>query len=201
MSLLVLYSYYNYFNKINRVYIDLHTITSTAIIATQGYTTYLIYLFISIFLLNFIGMIPFTLALTSFALVTLYFSFVSFTGLNIIALAIHNEKFVNIFLPGGTPLLIVWFLIILESSSYFVRILSLAIRLFANVLAGHALIKILSSFVWLASLIKLFGIFICLIPWLVLFMIMLLELLICILQAYVFITLVSLYINDILNIH
>jgi F0F1-type ATP synthase membrane subunit a len=92
-------------------------------------------------------MIPFTLALTSFALVTLYFSYTSFIGLNTIALALQNIKFVGIFLPAGTPLLIIWFLIILEASSYFVRILSLAIRLFANTLAGHALIKILSSFV------------------------------------------------------
>jgi len=109
-------------------------------------------------------MVPFSLAVTSFALTTAYFSFISFIGLNIIALSLHNEKFVNIFLPAGTPIMISWFLIILEAISYFIRILSLAIRLFANILAGHALIKILGSFAWLASGIKLFGIGILLIP-------------------------------------
>ena len=198
---LLLCSSYRYLSMFSNFYTTLHTITSSAIWSTQGYTSFLVYLLINVFILNLIGMIPFTLALTSFTFVTLYFSYIAFIGLNTISLSLHNERFVNIFLPTGTPLLMSWFLILLEFTSYFVRILSLAIRLFANVLAGHALIKILSSFVWLASLIKLFGLLFCLIPWSVLFIIMFLELLICILQAYVFITLVSLYINDILNMH
>lgn len=187
-------------NKLNEIISGLRTITADAVYNIQGYFGYLSILFLIILMFNMTGMIPYTITVTSFSLVTLCLSITAFIGLNIVALVMHNSKIVDIFLPSGAPMVMSWFLIILETISYNVRVLSLAIRLFANMLAGHALTKILGSFAWTmfgAGVIGIFG----LAPWLVLFAITFLELLICFLQAYVFVTLVGLYINDILYMH
>ena len=186
--------------KIDSIADQLRSISSDAIISTQGYTSYLSFLFIFILGCNMLGMIPYTLTITSFALTTFCLSLMSFIGLNLVALAMHGVKLADLFLPSGAPLIMSWFLIVLETISYFVRVLSLAIRLFANMMAGHALTKILGSFAW-----TMFGAGIAgavgFAPWLVLFAISFLELLICALQAYVFVTLISLYINDVLHMH
>lgn len=188
------------FNKIESIIISMRGISSDAIVNTQGYTSYLIILFIIILSSNMLGMIPYTLTITSFALTTFSLSLMSFLGLNLIALSLHRSKLVDLFLPSGAPLIMSWFLIILETISYFVRVLSLAIRLFANMMAGHALTKILGSFSWTMLGVGIIGIS-GFAPWVILFAISFLELLICALQAYVFVTLVSLYINDIMNMH
>jgi len=188
------------FNKVEILISSLRSVASDAIISTQGYTSYLIFLFLVILTSNILGMIPYTLTVTSFALATFTLSLTSFLGLNMVALTLHRSKLVDLFLPSGAPLVMSWFLIILETISYFVRVLSLAIRLFANMMAGHALTKILGSFAWTMFSLGIIG-FIGFAPWLILFAISFLELLICALQAYVFVTLVSLYINDIIHMH
>ena len=188
------------FNKLEMLISSLRNIAADAISSTQGYTAYLIFLFLIILAGNMLGMIPYTLTITSFAFMTFSLSLTSFLGLNIVALTLHRSKIVDLWLPSGAPLVMSWFLIILETISYSVRVLSLAIRLFANMLAGHALTKILGSFAWTmfgAGIVGVVGFA----PWLILFAISFLELLICALQAYVFVTLVSLYINDIMHMH
>jgi ATP synthase subunit 6 len=202
LILFILYgvTYSQKFGKLDIVSEQLRSISSDAINLTQGYTSYLSYLFIFILGCNMLGMIPYTLTITSFALTTFCLSLMSFIGLNLVALTMHGVKLADLFLPSGAPLIMSWFLIILETISYFVRVLSLAIRLFANMMAGHALTKILGSFAWTmfgAGFIGIMGFA----PWAVLFAISFLELLICTLQAYVFVTLISLYINDILHMH
>jgi len=193
-------TYHHSVGKLDSLATSLRSIASDAIITTQGYTSYLAFLFLVILGANMLGMVPYTLTVTGFALTTFCLSLTSFVGLNLVALTLHNTKLVDLFLPSGAPLVMSWFLIILETISYFVRVLSLAIRLFANMMAGHALTKILGSFAWTMFGVGLVGI-VGFAPWLVLFAISFLELLICALQAYVFVTLVSLYINDILHIH
>ena len=92
-------------------------------------------------------MFPYSLTITSHLIITLYFSIGIFLSLNMIGLLFHKEKFFVLFLPEGVPVLIIPFLIIIEYVSYISRVFSLAIRLFANMLAGHILLKILISFV------------------------------------------------------
>lgn len=200
LSSLYIVTYHNSLGKLDSLISSLRVISSDAIISTQGYTSYLAFLFLVILCANFFGLIPYTLTVTSFALTTFSLSLASFIGLNLVALTLHNTKLVDLFLPSGAPLVMSWFLIVLETISYFVRVLSLAIRLFANMMAGHALTKILGSFAWTMFGVGLAGV-IGFAPWLILFAISFLELLICALQAYVFVTLVSLYINDILHMH
>ena len=93
-------------------------------------------------------MVPYSLTITSHLIITLYFSLAFFIGSNIIGVRYLKQTFFVVFLPEGVPLVIVPFLILIEYISYISRIFSLAIRLFANMLSGHILLKILISFIW-----------------------------------------------------
>jgi F-type H+-transporting ATPase subunit a len=104
-------------------------------------------------------------------------------------------------LPSGAPFAIAPFLIFIEAVSYIARVLSLSIRLFANMMSGHALLKILIGFSWTLLTSGSLLIALSLFPWLIVTVVMFLELLIAFLQAYVFAILVTIYINDILTFH
>jgi ATP synthase subunit 6 len=108
----------------------------------------IIYLtFLFILLANLIGMIPYSFTITSSAGVTFFFSTTFFVGITIIGYATHKDTLFQLLLPAGVPLVIAPFLIVVEAISYFARVFSLAIRLFANMMSGHGLLKILGSFV------------------------------------------------------
>jgi ATP synthase subunit 6 len=96
---------------------------------------------------NLLGMLPYSMTVTSHLILTLFLSLAFFIGSNIIGVCYHKQSFFSLFLPEGVPLLIIPFLILIEYVSYVSRIFSLAIRLFANMLSGHILLKILISFV------------------------------------------------------
>jgi F-type H+-transporting ATPase subunit a len=96
---------------------------------------------------NVLGMVPFSITVTSHLILTLFFSLSFFLGHNIIGICYHRELFFNIFLPSGVPIFIIPLLILIEYISYISRIFSLAIRLFANMLSGHILLKILIAFI------------------------------------------------------
>jgi len=101
---LYLMTYHNSIGKLDSLVTSLRSIASDAIITTQGYTSYLAFLFLVILSANMLGMIPYTLTVTSFALTTFCLSLTSFVGLNLVALALHNTKLVDLFLPSGAPL-------------------------------------------------------------------------------------------------
>lgn len=103
---------------------------------------------------------------------------------------------INHFLPNGAPLILIPFIIVIELISNLSRIISLSVRLFANMTSGHALLKILAGF-GLAALC-LVGVWksILIFPFAIIFIITILELIIAFLQTYVFITLTLIYINE-----
>jgi len=103
--------------------------------------------FLFIFISNILGMIPYSMTITSHLILTLYFSLAFFIGNNIIGVCFHKEKYFVLFLPEGVPVPIIPGLILIEYVSYISRIFSLAIRLFANMMSGHILLKILISFI------------------------------------------------------
>jgi ATP synthase subunit 6 len=108
----------------------------------------IIYLtFLFILLANFIGMIPYSFTVTSSAALTFFFSITFFIGITLVGYTTHKDTLFQILLPAGVPLIISPFLIVVEAVSYFARVFSLAIRLFANMMSGHGLLKILGSFV------------------------------------------------------
>jgi F-type H+-transporting ATPase subunit a len=170
-------------------------------IAKQQYFTILFYLFFTLLLANLVGMVPYSFTITSSFIVTFFLALTHFVGLNHIAIVKHGWNVMDLFLPAGAPLAIAPFLIFIEAVSYIARVFSLSIRLFANMLSGHALLKILIGFSWAlitsGSVMAILAVF----PWVIVTAIMFLELLIAFLQAYVFTILITLYINDVLNMH
>jgi F-type H+-transporting ATPase subunit a len=170
-------------------------------IRKQQYFAVLFYLFLTIFFANLVGLLPYSFTVTSSFIVTLFISLLHFIGVNIIGTTRHGWELNNLFLPSGAPLMIMPFLVFIEAVSYIARVLSLSIRLFANMMSGHALLKILIGFSWAlltsGSLMILISIF----PWAIVTAVMFLELLIAFLQAYVFTILITLYIGDVLTFH
>jgi ATP synthase subunit 6 len=167
----------------------------------QQYFTVLFYLFFTLLIANLVGMVPYSFTITSSFIVTFFIAMTHFVAINHLAVVKHQWQVSDLFLPSGAPLMIAPFLIFIEAVSYIARVFSLSIRLFANMLSGHALLKILIGFSWAllnsGSVMILLAAF----PWIIVTAIMFLELLIAFLQAYVFTILITLYINDVLNMH
>lgn len=153
-------------------------------------------LFLFILSSNILGLIPFGLTLTSFLFITFFFSVISFFSSVFIAVYSHGFGFFAAFIPSGTPMALKSSLVVIEFISYVARLFSLAIRLFANMMSGHSLLKILTSFfLGFISSLAVYGL-----PALVLFVILgaitALESVIAFLQAYVFLILTCIYTNE-----
>lgn len=161
------------------------------------YFLLLFVLFILIAFLNLGGLIPYGFAITSYFSVTFLFAFIFFISIFCVGFFYHGLKLFSLFLPTGTPVVIMPLLILIECISYFARVFSLSIRLFANITAGHILLKILSWFVFL--LMQLF--FIGFAGFLLITILWCLEFFIACLQAYVFLILLCIYLNEVLDLN
>nr|ULQ69404.1 ATP synthase F0 subunit 6 [Gahnia tristis] len=151
---------------------------------------------------NLQGMIPFSFTVTSHFLITLALSFSLFIGITIVGFQRHGLHFFSFFLPAGVPLPLAPFLVLLELISHCFRALSSGIRLFANMMAGHSLVKILSGFAWTMLFLNNIFFFIGdLGPLFIVLALTGLELGVAILQAYVFTILICIYLNDAINLH
>jgi ATP synthase subunit 6 len=163
------------------------------------------FLFSFIFFSNILGMVPFSIAITSHLILTLSYALSFFLGINIIGILYQGGNWFKLFLPEGVPLFIVPVLFLIELVSYFARVVSLSVRLFANMLSGHILMKILIGFVWsigvFLSTISVAWSAVSLLPLTVVFAVTFLEIVIAFLQAYVFFVLLSIYLNDVLHLH
>ena len=117
-----------------------------------GFSILLEGLFGLIFMSNFFGLLPFSQTMTSQLIFTIFFSFIAMLVVWLQAFFLNKIFFFSHFLPNGAPLVIAPFIIIIEVISNLSRLLSLSVRLFANMTSGHALLKILSSFVFVAAI-------------------------------------------------
>jgi ATP synthase subunit 6 len=135
----------------------------------------------------------YSFTVTSHIIIAFTLSFSIFSGIVLIGIIVQKIGFLNTFVPSGAPKLLIPFLICIEIISYFSRPFSLGIRLFANLMSGHTLLAILSNFAFLISK-KIF--IIALLPILLIVAIVGLEVMIAILQAYVFTVLACIYLND-----
>jgi F-type H+-transporting ATPase subunit a len=157
-------------------------------------------IFVFILFANTLGLIPFFFTVTSHFAVTLAFSGVFFFGFNLLAIRRYGWRSLNLFVPAGCPASIRPFLIFIEFVSYVARIFSLSIRLFANMTAGHSLLKILAGYACfiLFSLGSWFFVGFAIVGLTV--GIVILEFFIAALQAYVFTMLLCVYLNDVLSV-
>ena len=176
-------------------------VRSNTSLKRHQYFSLFFFLFCYILTANMVGLIPYSFTATSSFVITFFLALSYFIGINIISIFKNKWTTPNLFLPGGVPLAIAPFLILIEMVSYFAKVFSLSIRLFANMMSGHALLKILIGFSW--DLLTKGSIFILVafLPWIIVTVIMFLEALIAFLQAYVFTVLVTIYVNDALVQH
>ena len=151
-------------------------------------------LFMFILFGNMLGMLPYGFTFTSHIIVTFTLAMVVFVGVTVLGFVKHGIGFLKFFAPSGVPIFIMPLLIPIEIISYLSRPISLSVRLFANMLAGHTLLKVFGGFVIALGVAGV-------VPFAFLVALMGLELLIAFLQAYVFAILTCLYINDALHLH
>jgi len=151
-------------------------------------------LFMFILFANFLGMIPYSYTVTSQIVVTFALAAVVFIGMTIIGIVRHGFHFLRLFVPQGVPAPLLLLLVPIELLSYFIRPFTLAIRLFANMLAGHTMLAIFAGF---AASIGLLGI----LPMGIDILLVALEVLVAALQAYVFAILTCLYLSDAIHLH
>jgi len=159
------------------------------------YFPFIFTLFLFILFGNLLGLLPYAFTFTSHIAVTAALAFFIFFAVTLIGFARHGLHFFSLFLPPGTPLWMAFILVPLEVFSYLIRPFSMSLRLFANMLAGHVLLKVLAGFV--ISLGLLFG----WVPFLAVFGVTLLEILVALIQAYVFALLACIYLNDAIHLH
>src|SRR6266403_1701604 len=156
------------------------------------YLPFIYSLFFFILISNLIGNIPYSYTITTSVIVTIGLSFTILTGVTILGLNIHKLHFFSYFVP---------LLVLIETVSYLARALSLGIRLFANMVAGHSLLKILSTSLYQmfnsSFIIAIFT----LIPLAFFLALCGLEVAVSIIQAYVFVLLVISYIKDAIYLH
>lgn len=165
------------------------------------FLNYTLALFLFLLTCNLFGMVPYSLTVTSYLILTLNLSGMSFFANLIIALKVHGLNFFKFFVPNGVSGSLVVLMVVIELISYVARLFSMAIRLFANMLSGHALIKILSGLVFLSfSDICFFGIINILFNF-VLLAVTALEVIVAALQSYVFVVLSTVYTNEAIVLH
>jgi F-type H+-transporting ATPase subunit a len=160
----------------------------------KKYFPFVLTLFVFVLGCNMLGLIPYSFTPTSHIIVTFAIAAVVFIGVTIIGFARHGFHYLSLFVPSGVPSFLLPVMVVIEVLSYLTRPISLSVRLFANMLAGHTMLKIFGGFVvglgivagWapLVFIVALIG----------------LEFLIAFLQAFVFAILTCLYLNDALNL-
>ena len=165
-------------------------------VGTEGrpYFPFIFTVFMFVLVGNLIGMVPYGFPFTSHIIVTFTMAMVVFLGVTVIALIKHKMHFFTFFMPPGVPLIMAPLLVPIEIISYLSRPMSLSVRLFANMLAGHTLLKVFAGFV---VALGLFGVF----PLAFVVVLTGLEIVIAFLQAFVFTILTCLYLNDALHLH
>ena len=170
-------------------------ISDTAGSKAKPYFPFVFSLFMFVLFCNMLGMLPYSFTVTSHIIVTFALAAVIFVGVTIIGFVNHGIKYLKLFIPSGVPLFLLPLIVVIEIISYLSRPVSLSVRLFANMMAGHTMLKVFGGFVISLGIIG---------GWLPLsFTVALtgLEILIAFLQAYVFAILTCIYLNDALNLN
>ncbi|GHT97274.1 ATP synthase subunit a [Alphaproteobacteria bacterium] len=160
----------------------------------QKYFPFVFSVFFFVLFGNLVGMIPYMFTFTSHIIVTFTLAMIVFLFVTILGFVKHGAKFFGILAPKGLPPFLFPLLVPIELISYLSRPVSLAVRLFANMMAGHTMMKVFAGF---AVMLGAFGIA----PILVNALLTGFEIVIAILQAYVFTILTCVYLNDAIHLH
>ncbi|MDX2234036.1 MAG: F0F1 ATP synthase subunit A [Hyphomonadaceae bacterium] len=156
-------------------------------------------LFMFILMANMLGMFPYWFTTTSQIVITATLALIVFSTVLIVGFAKNGLGFLKLFVPSGVPAPIVPFVTLIEIISFFSRPLSHAVRLWANIFAGHVLLKVFASFVPMMAAAGFVGVLGSVLPLAMTVALYALEFLVAFLQAYVFALLTCIYLNDALH--
>ena len=156
-------------------------------------------IFMFVLMANLIGVIPYTFSVTSHLIVTVALALIVFLTVLLYGLYKNGLKFFRVFVPSGVPIYILPLIAMIEVISFLSRPVSHSVRLFANMLAGHITLKVFASFVTSLGALGVAGIAGAALPLAMTTAISILEVLVALLQAYVFAILTCIYLNDALH--
>jgi F-type H+-transporting ATPase subunit a len=166
----------------------------TAGIKGRQYFSFIFSLFMFILMGNLIGMIPYGFTFTSHIIVTFGLAMLAFGVTTLIGLYLHGFHYFTLFVPKGAPTYMLPLIVPIEILSYLSRPISLSVRLFANMMAGHTMLKVFAAF---TVALGIFGIA----PLFVNTLLTAFEILVAVLQAYVFTILTCIYLHDAIHLH
>lgn len=184
-------------NLIEKLYAMVTQLLSDIITTgSEKYFPFMSLLFMFILSNNLIGMVPYSFTTTSHITLTFFMSFSIFVAMNVIGFQRHGIELFSLFLPANTGFFLALLLVPIELISYIAKPISLGVRLFINLMAGHSLLKVIVGFSWNMLLVENLKAIAFLFPLFILVLLMGLELGVACIQAYVFITLTAIYLND-----
>ena len=167
----------------------------------EVYIPFIYSIFFFVLIGNLVSNVPYSFAINASAVVTLGLSVTIFMGVTILSLSKHKLKFFSFFIPSGTPLALVPLIVLIEVVSYFARAVSLGVRLFANLTAGHTLLKILSTFLYKLFSSSLIIAVLTLIPFAIFMGLIGLEIGVSLIQSFVLTLLTCSYLKDAIDLH
>lgn len=181
---------------------SVHNLVKSSIgTANEVYLPFIYSLFFFILFANLCGNVPYGFTITTSLMLTMGLSVMVFLGVTFLGLARHKLHFFTFFVPTGAPAALLPLLVPIEIISYLARAVSLGVRLFANMVAGHTLLKILSGFLAPMFTSGIISAVITLVPFTIFVALIGLEIAVSFIQAYVFSILVSSYIKDAIDLH
>lgn len=161
----------------------------------KKYIPFVFSLFVFVLLGNLLGMVPMSFTFTSHIVVTLVLAMIVFIFVTLLGIAKHGLHFFSLFVPHGAPPMLLPLIVPIEIISYLTRPISLSVRLFANMLAGHAMMKVFAGFAVMLGVVG--G----LVPLALIVVLTAFEIGIAMIQAYVFSILTCIYLKDALDLH
>ena len=170
------------------------TVEENAGTAGLKYFPFVFSIFFFVLLGNLLGMVPYMFTFTSHIIVTFTLAMIVFLFITILGIMLHGFRFFTLFMPKGVSLLLAPVLVPIEMISYLARPISLSVRLFANMMAGHIVMKVFAGFVVMMGVAGIA-------PMAVNVVLTGLEIIISLLQAYIFTLLTCVYLNDAVNLH
>ncbi|GAK33591.1 ATP synthase subunit a [Iodidimonas nitroreducens] len=166
----------------------------------RSYVPFVFTLFMFILAGNLIGLLPYSFTVTSHLAVTFAFAGLIFLATIIIGFINHGMHFLGMFIPRDTPVVLLPLIVVIEVISFLSRPVTHSVRLFANMTAGHILLKVFAGFIVSLLLAGGFLSSISVLPALMIVILNALELLVAVVQAYVFALLTCVYLNDAVNL-
>ena len=158
-------------------------------------------LFIVVLMGNVLGLIPHSFTYTSHIIVTFALAAMIFFAVTIFGIINHGAKFFTLFAPSGVPIALQFLIVPIEILSFMIRPITLSVRLFANMVAGHLMLKVFAGFSTMLLGLGVGGVALGLVPMIFNVAIYALELLVALLQAYIFAILSAIYLKDTVDLH